>query len=164
MFLPVPAAQGHLAVTVTPGAVSQPLQDLIQNAGGLQLTGKPLAVTLGSIRLLCTLRCVCHERTSCFITYRTNTDCTSKASMSSSSCFPFSSKVPIWPFSIFTSPHSIWFLALVASSFFFSSSWFFWRVLCCSASFCSDVKENESYNLSPSLRCCGEQKESHITW
>lgn len=56
MFVPVPAAQGHLTATVTPGAVPQPLHDLIQNAEGLQLTSKPLAVTAGSIRLLYTLR------------------------------------------------------------------------------------------------------------
>lgn len=51
MFLPFPVVQGHSTVTVTPGAASQPLYDLIQNAEGFQLTRKPLAVTAGSLRL-----------------------------------------------------------------------------------------------------------------
>lgn len=59
MFLPFPAAQGHLTVTVTAGAVPQPLHDLIQNAEGLQ----------GQGNLWLSQGCVCHEVTSYFITY-----------------------------------------------------------------------------------------------
>lgn len=116
--------------------------------------------TSGCHRVVCAMKW--HHVLSPIETGLGPTDCTSKASMSSSSCFPFSSKVPICPFSIFTSSHRIWFLAFEASHFFFSSSWLFWRVLCCTVSFCRNAKGKQSYNSS--LRCCAEQKEPHITW
>lgn len=49
--------------------------------------------------------------------------------MSSSSCLPFSSRAAIWTFRVFNSVDRDLFLALEASSFFFTSSWAFRRPL-----------------------------------
>lgn len=61
---------------------------------------------------------------------------TSRASTSSSSCLPLSMRVEIWTFRVLISADRDLFLALEASSFFFTSSWSLRRSSCSAEIFC----------------------------